>query len=169
MCGSCNSVCNCEETDRQFLGPSALSKAWRITGDVREGEKKRRLARLSMEHGMWDCVRCYNCTEFCPKDVRPLEAIENLRQKAIEQGLTDNAGAKHTLSLVDSVKRVGRLDEAAMTFRSLGFLRSIGMIPFGLKMAFHGKMPHPIILPKIDNIEEVKKIYRAVGKKGAKK
>ena len=162
MCGSCNSVCNTQAVDQHFTGPSALAKAWRFVGDVREKEKRERLLRLSNEHGMWDCTRCIHCTEYCPKGVEPLEAIERLREKAMTEGIDDNPGARHVMALVDSVRRVGRLDEAAMTFKTLGFLRSIGMIPFGLKMEIHGKMPHPILFPVIENIEEVRKIYKKV-------
>ncbi len=169
MCASCNSVCSTLEVDRQFIGPSALAKSWRFVGDVREGGSKRRLERLSEEHGLWDCVRCVHCTEFCPKGVEPLRAIERLRCRAMEEGIVDNEGAKHVDAMVDSVRRVGRLDEAAMTFRTLGFLRSLGMIPFGIKMEIHGKMPHPIIFPKIEGIDEVKHIYRAREREKEKK
>ena len=117
---------------------------------------------------MWDCVRCVHCTEYCPKEVAPLQAIERLRAEAINQGVVDNHGAKHVESMVDSIKRVGRLDEAAMTFKTLGFLRSLGMIPFGLKMEMHGKMPVPLIFPQIEKIEEVKKIYEEIEKKRRK-
>jgi succinate dehydrogenase / fumarate reductase iron-sulfur subunit len=162
MCGCCNASCNSLDIDPNFIAPAALAKAWRFIGDVREGESKKRLERLSEEHGMWDCVRCVHCTEYCPKGVQPLKEIELLRSKALEQGIMDNPGAKHTDSMADSVKRVGRLDEAAMTFRTLGFLRSLGMIPFGLRMELHGKMPLPIIFPAIEGMDEVKKIYDAI-------
>ena len=166
MCGCCNAACNSLEIDPNFIAPAACAKAWRFVGDVREGNRKKRLERLSEEHGIWDCVRCVNCTQYCPKDVSPLEAIERLRSKAIlGENITDNPGARHVVSLVDSVKRVGRLDEAAMTFRTLGFLRSLGMIPFGIKMEIHGKMPHPLIFPAIEKIKEVKEIYDAFEKK----
>ena len=158
MCGSCNSVCNALEMEKNYLGPAALAKAWRFVGDVREGKKEKRLDRLSQEHGIWDCVRCVHCTEYCPKDVAPLSAIERLRDKAMAYGIDDNHGAKHSTAMVDSIRRVGRLDEAAMTFKTLGLLRSIGMIPFGMKMEMHGKMPHPVVLPAIDGIDEVRKI-----------
>jgi succinate dehydrogenase / fumarate reductase iron-sulfur subunit len=169
MCGCCNAACNSLDIDTHFIAPAASAKSWRFVGDVREGHAKKRLERMSEEHGVWDCVRCIHCTEYCPKDVAPLEAIERLRSRAMAEGIVDNEGAKHVAALVDSVKRVGRLDEAAMTFKTLGFLRSLGMIPFGLKMEIHGKMPHPIIFPSIEGIEEVKKLYRAVEGKKAKK
>lgn len=169
MCGCCNGACNSLEIDRHFIAPAALAKAWRFVGDAREKQKEKRLEKLSEAHGMWDCVRCISCTEYCPKDVAPLQAIERLRVEAIKEGITDNDGARHVESMVDSVKRVGRLDEAAMTFKTLGFLRSIGMIPFGLRMEMHGKMPMPLIFPQIEKIEEVKKIYEEIEKKTKEK
>jgi len=39
------------------------------------------------------------------------------------------------------------------------------MIPFGLKMEIHGKMPMPLIFPQIEKIEEVRKIYEEIEKK----
>ncbi|MFQ5441108.1 MAG: succinate dehydrogenase/fumarate reductase iron-sulfur subunit [Thermodesulfobacteriota bacterium] len=162
MCGSCNSECNALEIDSHYIGPSALAKAWRFVGDVREGAPEKRLRRMSAEHGMWDCVRCVHCTQYCPKQVAPLKQIERLRSGAIKKGLHDNPGAKHVLSMSNSIKRVGRLDEAAMTFKTLGFLRSLGMIPFGIKMEIHGKMPKPLIFSQIGGIDEVKKIYEEI-------
>ena len=159
MCGSCNSACNALEVDKDYTGPAALAKAWRFVGDVREGMKRKRLERLGEVHGMWHCVRCYHCSEYCPKDVKPLKAIEMLREAAMVERITDNDGARHVAALVASVKRVGRLDEAAMTFKTLGFLRSLGMIPMGFKMEMHGKMPHPILFPTIEGMEDLKKVY----------
>ncbi len=159
MCGCCNSECNALEIDDRYIGPAALAKAWRLVGDVREGNSRKRLERLSEDHGMWNCVRCVHCTQYCPKEVSPLKQIESLRSRAMKEGVRDNPGAKHVEAMADSIKRVGRLDEAAMTFRTLGFLRSLGMIPFGLKMERHGKMPKPLLFPQIENIAEVRDIY----------
>jgi succinate dehydrogenase / fumarate reductase iron-sulfur subunit len=164
MCSSCNAACNALEIDEKYIAPAALAKSWRFVGDVREVGKKKRLGRLSEDHGMWECVRCVHCTQYCPKDVAPLKAIEQLRSEAMTAGMVDNHGAKHVESMVHSVKRVGRLDEAAMTFKTLGFLRSLGMIPYGLKMEIHGKMPLPILFPAIEGIEEVRKIYDEIEK-----
>ena len=159
MCGSCNAECSSFESDDRFTGPAALAKAWRFVGDVREAGGSGRLGRLSDDHGVWDCVRCVRCTQICPKDVDPLKAIEQLRERAIEEGITDNPGARHALSMAASVRRVGLLDEATMTLKTLGFLRSLGMIPFGLKMEMHGKMPMPMIFSQIAQIDEVRAIY----------
>jgi len=170
MCGCCNSECNALEVDPRYLGPAAHAKAWRFVGDVREGNTHKRLARLSDEHGMWDCVRCIHCTQYCPKDVNPLKAIELLRSAAMNEGLTDNHGARHVESMLDSVRKLGRLDEAAMTFKTLGFLRSLGMIPFGINLELHGKMPKLHLFAQIEGIEEVKTICEEFDKRrsGAK-
>ena len=138
------------------------------SGTCATGDTHKRLERLSSDHGIWDCTRCIHCTEYCPKDVAPLEAIENLRSKTIDLGLLESHGARHTLSMINSIKRVGRLDEAAMTFKTLGFVRSLGMMPFGIKMELRGKMPHPILFPAIDGIEEVRKIIEVFEKKKQK-
>lgn len=159
MCGCCNSACNALEVDKNYIGPAALAKAWRLVGDERDEAVYSRLNNLSMDHGMYDCVRCVSCTEFCPKGVKPLEQIEKLRSEAYLMGLRDNHGAKHTDSMFDSVHKIGRLDEATMTFKTLGILSSLGMIPMGLKMGLHGKLPRPHMRPGIEGIEEVKKIY----------
>lgn len=165
MCGCCNAECNSLEIDERFIAPAASAKAWRFVGDVREGHRGKRLERLSEEHGIWDCVRCIHCTQYCPKDVKPLKQIESLRSAAMKEGVLDNPGARHVEAMADSVERFGRLDEAAMTFRTLGFLRSVGMIPLGLRLEKHGKMPHPYIFPQIMEIDEVRAVYDEIEKK----
>ncbi|WKZ33492.1 MAG: succinate dehydrogenase/fumarate reductase iron-sulfur subunit [Thermodesulfobacteriota bacterium] len=169
MCGCCNAECNSLEIDERFIAPAASAKAWRFVGDVREGHQAKRLERLSEEHGIWDCVRCIHCTQYCPKDVKPLKQIESLRSAAMKAGVLDNPGARHVEAMADSVERFGRLDEAAMTFKTLGFLRSLGMIPLGLKLERHGKMPRPYLFPQIMEIDEVRAIYDEIEKKSGLK
>lgn len=169
MCACCNAECNSLEIDERFTAPAALAKAWRFVGDVREGHGVKRLERLSAEHGMWDCVRCIHCTQYCPKGVAPLKQIERLRSAAMKAGILDNPGAKHVEAMADSVEKFGRLDEAAMTFKTLGFLKSLGKIPLGIRMELHGKMPHPYIVPQIERIEEVREIYKEIEEKASLK
>ncbi|MBI5286378.1 MAG: succinate dehydrogenase/fumarate reductase iron-sulfur subunit [Deltaproteobacteria bacterium] len=162
FCGCCNGACNSLEADPNFLGPVVLAKAWRFVGDKRDGNSIKRLTRLSEEHGIWICSRCIECTQVCPKDVKPLTAIERLRAQAIKAGITDNRGVRHVDAMVDSVRRTGRLDEFTMTFKTLGVMRSIGMLPLGIRMELHGKMPLPVLFKAIEGIEEVKRIYEEI-------
>lgn len=169
MCACCNSECNALEIDERFIAPAALAKAWRFVGDVREGHAVKRLERLSEEHGMWDCVRCVHCTQYCPKGVSPLRQIERLRSRAMKAKILDNPGARHVEAMAGSVEKFGRLDEAAMTFKTLGFLKSLGKIPLGIRLQMHGKMPHPYIVPQIEGIDEVREIYREIDRRSGEK
>ena len=65
-----------------FLGPAALAKGMRFVGDARDQATVERLQSYSDEHGIWDCTRCYFCTERCPKGVDPRDAIAKLGAEA---------------------------------------------------------------------------------------
>ena len=94
MCGACVSDCTVLEVDPTFLGPAALAKAYRFTADPRDGDangvSKERLERLSEATGIWDCTRCYECVQVCPKGVAPMDRIMALREQAMAEGLTNN-------------------------------------------------------------------------------
>lgn len=104
MCGSCVSDCTVLEVDSTYLAPAALAKAYRFAGDPRDGADSDRLNLLSGATGIWDCTRCLMCVEVCPKGVDPLAQILKLRRKAIEAGITDNLGARHTIEFEDQVR-----------------------------------------------------------------
>ena len=72
MCGACVSDCTVLEVDPNFLGPAALAKAYRFVGDPRDNSDKQRLKALSDYTGIWDCTRCYECVQVCPKGVAPM-------------------------------------------------------------------------------------------------
>nr|MBA2742064.1 succinate dehydrogenase/fumarate reductase iron-sulfur subunit [Actinomycetota bacterium] len=95
MCGCCVSECNSMEADPEFLGPAALAKGMRFVGDARDTATVERLQTYSGEHGIWDCTRCYFCTERCPKGVDPRDAIAKLGAESIKVGIDRDMGAKH--------------------------------------------------------------------------
>lgn len=86
LCASCYSSCPTvwmsEEKDG-YLGPSALTKAWRFVADSRDQGAKERLDIVASEHGLWRCHTAFNCVEACPKKINCTEAIQNLKKKAI--------------------------------------------------------------------------------------
>lgn len=112
MCGACVSDCPVLETElnlgkpveETFLAPAALAKAYRFVGDPRDAVGNERLLTLSRTEGMWDCTRCNMCVEVCPKGVAPMEQILALRRKAIEAGLEETLGARHTLEFEKTVR-----------------------------------------------------------------
>ena len=78
-CGACLSACPTVATDDQFLGPQALSQAWRYMADTRdEGGKERENVYTS--HGVFNCHFAGACSDVCPKGVDPGFAIQQLKK-----------------------------------------------------------------------------------------
>ncbi|MDY6779638.1 MAG: succinate dehydrogenase/fumarate reductase iron-sulfur subunit [Halobacteria archaeon] len=88
-CGACTSSCTPAGTDSKFEGPAAMAKAYRFYKDEREGEeaRKRRLEMLEDAHGLYRCHTQFNCTEVCPKDISPTEAIMEMSRDAVKEKL----------------------------------------------------------------------------------
>ena len=147
MCGSCVSDCTVMEVDKKFLGPAALAKAYRFIDDPRDGHKQERLEMYSKPGGIWDCTHCYFCVQVCPKDVAPMDRILNIRETAINYGVKNNHGARHSDSFAASVKVSGWLDEGRLAVESQGYTNIPGILslmPVGARAMMAGKMPSPI-------------------------
>ena len=169
MCGACVSDCTVLEVDPSFLGPAALAKAYRFTADPRDGDdvgvSRERLRNLSEPTGMWDCTRCFECVQVCPKGVAPMDRIMALRDQAVAAGFRDNNGARHTEAFGELVEHSGRLDELRLVTKTVGITNLpalMSFVPVGLRAITHGKMP-PIIHPKIGNVEQVRNIFKKLG------
>ena len=170
MCGVCVSDCTVLEVDKNFIAPAALAKAYRATADPRDGMTETRLKRLSEYGGIWDCTRCNMCVEVCPKGVAPMNRILQLREMAIEHGITNNAGARHTNIFTKSIEDGGRLNEVWMVPGSVGMFnvpRLLQEMPGALKMARVGKLPLAQAIPpgfpgshKMHGMDRVRNVIR---------
>lgn len=159
MCSSCTSDCTVLEADEEFLAPAALAKAFRFAGDSRDAAEMDRLIELVKEKGIWDCVRCYECTEVCPKDVKPAEHIIKMRGMALDKKLEDSIGARHVLGFMDSVGHSGQLDESKLPrFAMKGQGAMLSMAPIGIKMLMKGKLP--LKHKAIPGAEDVRRICK---------
>ena len=173
MCGACVSDCTVMEVDPSFLGPAAHwprptalppTPAMATT----EGVSKDRLEQLNGPSGMWDCTRCLECVQVCPKGVAPMERIMTLRDQAIAAGIRNTNGARHTEAFSESVEQTGTLDELKLIPKSLGMTNVQGLLnyaPVALQALTHGKMP-PLLHKKIDGIENVRRIFETGGRDG---
>lgn len=161
MCGACVSECTSLEADPAFLGPAALAKAYRLAADTRDGTGKERLEALQGHGGIWDCVRCNECVQACPKTVAPMEAIIKLRQMSIDAGLTNTVGARHVTSFTKLVGHSGTLDERRLPVEAVAYnpVRLLEMVPVGLRMLAKGKLT-PTPHASVENVEDVRRIYR---------
>ncbi len=148
MCGACVAACTTHEVSKGFLGPASLAKAARFLSDPRESQQAKRLRLRELQHdnGIWDCTRCNYCVEVCPKDVKPMEAIIRLRRASLEEGLTKTGGARHITGFSDIIQQEGRLNEALMPLKVIGFSprRLLQVLPLGIKMFLKGKVPNPV-------------------------
>ncbi|MEK7777772.1 MAG: succinate dehydrogenase iron-sulfur subunit [Chloroflexota bacterium] len=167
MCGVCVSDCTVLEVDPNFLGPAALAKAYRFVGDPRDGAGKARLKKLNDYAGIWDCTRCYECVQVCPKGVAPMDRIMALRDKAITAGFTGTTGARHAEVFAGSVRHTGWLNEFWLLPKTIGMFNPLklpallGALPVALRAVRHNKLPHMFHKP-IPGIQHVRRIFDKV-------
>ncbi len=85
LCDSCFASCPVMAINENFLGPFALTKAYRyaIQGENRE------TIDLIQQNGVWDCTLCGECTLACPQGIDPKMDIMNLRSKSVQAGYCD--------------------------------------------------------------------------------
>jgi succinate dehydrogenase / fumarate reductase iron-sulfur subunit len=164
MCGACVSDCTVLEVDSNFLGPAALAKAYRFVADPRDDAEKSRLGKLVKYGGVWDCTRCMQCVQVCPKGVDPMGRIMALRDHAIQNGYHNSNGARHAETFAHSVKHSGTLDELRLPIGTFGIWNvkeMLKLIPLGLKAQMRGKRP-PIFHKAIPGAENVRRIFEKV-------
>jgi succinate dehydrogenase / fumarate reductase iron-sulfur subunit len=86
-----------------------------------------------------------------------MEAIVRLRRASLERGLTNTGGARHILGFTDLVEQQGRLNEAIMPLKVVGFAPRglLRILPLGIKMLLKGKIPNPFghALPGLSYIQ----------------
>ncbi len=173
QCGACVSDCLSMEIDPGFIGPAALSKAYRFVGDPRDAEHEERLKDLSEdEHGIYDCTHCFNCIDACPKGVAPMSQIMRLRRRAgSDYEIKDrNNGFNHEHAFVKNIRKNGILHEPDLLADSYGGKFSPKAVPellSGLPTAAvglaRGKMtPKTMLLHTHKAPKEVKQLFDSI-------
>lgn len=166
QCGNCHYACPVLEVNSDFFGPAAFAAAYRFSIDPRDNSGRERLEMTAqMGQGVWDCVKCYECAEACPKDVNPIEKIMKLHNMQFEQGVAQsNVATRHAEGFVRSIKKHGFLDEADIVKYSEGPIGVFKHVKDAMKMMKAGKihltdqMPFVDNMPKSKNLDEIKKL-----------
>ncbi|MFQ6082290.1 MAG: succinate dehydrogenase/fumarate reductase iron-sulfur subunit [Candidatus Aminicenantia bacterium] len=83
LCACCYSACPVVARDESYLGPAALAKLYRFIQDPRDTRSYSFLKEINTQEGVWGCDTVFKCIEACPKEVRPVDAIEGLRRKLV--------------------------------------------------------------------------------------
>ncbi len=162
QCGACHYACPVVELNDDFFGPAAFAKAYRFEADVRDEAHTSRLTELHEEkQGLWDCVKCYECAEVCPKEVNPIDKITKLHQMLFKEGVaTSNVATRHAVGFKHSIEKHGVLDEGGLVLYSEG-PSIVKHIPVALKMFKKGKIIMPWNMPKSDNLDEIQKLVES--------
>jgi fumarate reductase iron-sulfur subunit len=91
-CGVCYSSCDVVAWNRDYLGPAALNRAWTLLNDVRDTDRRARLAAVAGDAGCHACHTHMNCTERCPKKIAPTAAIAGLKRATMAAALKGELG-----------------------------------------------------------------------------
>ncbi len=166
QCGACHYSCPALEVNPDFFGPAAFAAAYRFTVDTRDSAGAERLELTAQAgQGVWDCVKCFECAEACPKEINPIEKITKLHNMQFEQGIAErNVATKHAEGFLRGMKKYGYLDEADIVTYSEGLLGAYKHIGTAMKMMKSGKIhwhsgvPFIDSIPKIKNLDEVQKL-----------
>ena len=120
----------------------------KIIAMIRAGMRGEVLSSSSM----WHCLSCYMCTVRCPRDVKPTEIAHALESLANQHGFSIKETRTPLMyrSFVSSIKDNGRVHEFGMMLRFyLSImpdlltkpLAAIRMLPLGLKLVLHKRLP----------------------------
>jgi succinate dehydrogenase / fumarate reductase iron-sulfur subunit len=162
QCGMCDEGCTVLPVDFDFLGPAALTKAYRFVFDPRNKDSREQVKIVEKPKGIWDCVHCYEADEHCPRNIEPTKRIVALRDRAFNSGITHEAVARHHESFAASVKESGWLDEGRLAVESEGLTNVKGLmklLPTAAKALTRGKAPIPYMHSKRPDADKIKKIF----------
>jgi succinate dehydrogenase iron-sulfur subunit len=86
-CGLCVSACPIAGSDSAYLGPAALTAAWRTVAEPRGANPSDVLSWVDDEQGCWRCHASFECTEACPSGADPASAAMALRRELTKRKL----------------------------------------------------------------------------------
>jgi succinate dehydrogenase / fumarate reductase iron-sulfur subunit len=81
LCAACTTACPSFWGNGTYVGPAALVQAHRFIFDSRDRAKRRRLAILGEENGVWRCRTIFNCTLACPRDIPVTQLIAEVKKE----------------------------------------------------------------------------------------
>jgi fumarate reductase iron-sulfur subunit len=74
-CMLCYAACPQFGLNPEFTGPGVLALLHRYNIDSRDGGRAERMPVLNAEEGVWSCTAVGYCSEVCPKQVDPANAV----------------------------------------------------------------------------------------------
>jgi len=88
LCACCTTSCpSFWWNPDKYMGPAALLQSYRFIADSRDTHKEERLADMADPFSVFRCRGIMNCVDVCPKDLNPLEAINNIKEEMLEESV----------------------------------------------------------------------------------
>jgi succinate dehydrogenase / fumarate reductase iron-sulfur subunit len=88
LCACCTSSCpSYWWNPDKYMGPAALLQSYRFIADSRDTHTQERLADLTDPFSLFRCRGIMNCVDVCPKELNPLEAINNIKEEMLEESV----------------------------------------------------------------------------------
>ncbi len=160
QCGACYYVCPVISVQPSFLGPAALTKAFRFINDPRDTQSDRLEVVFQPQEGVWECIKCLKCTEVCPKHIDPFSKISRLHSQVIlSSQYTSGSRIRHTKGFQLDLLLNGMLNELPLALFALriGFIK---MAIRGIRMLFHGKVVLNPFKPRSKGYKQIRKLMR---------
>ena len=84
-CMLCYAACPQFGANPDFIGPGAMAMLQRYNSDSRDGGRQLRLDQIHGEDGVWACTAVGMCSDVCPKQVDPANAVnQNKTNSALD-------------------------------------------------------------------------------------
>ena len=80
LCAACTSSCPSFWGNKDYIGPAAIVNAHRFLLDTRDQGSHDRLDVLNDRSGVWRCRTIFNCIEACPREIKIVEAIQEVKR-----------------------------------------------------------------------------------------
>ncbi len=80
-CGVCYAACDTVRWNEDYLGPAALTRAWTLVNDTRDGANTARLQAVAAAGGCHACHSHQSCQELCPQTLNPTASIAGLKRR----------------------------------------------------------------------------------------
>ena len=80
LCASCYSACPVFESLPEFIGPAAITQAFRFNADSRDKGFEDRLQALDAPDGVWPCANHFECTKACPREIKITKRINQTKK-----------------------------------------------------------------------------------------
>jgi fumarate reductase iron-sulfur subunit len=81
-CMLCYAACPQFGENPDFIGPGAMALLQRYNGDSRDGAQAKRMELVHTDNGAWSCTAVGYCSEVCPKQVDPANAVNQNKTKS---------------------------------------------------------------------------------------